>query len=81
MRARGRLDSHRQNGFFRGFGIRPFRGRVSSLQPPVTRAVRPNAGFFFFWERANGFLFKPGSAGHTRDLGFPTMSFFSGVVF
>jgi hypothetical protein len=40
MRARGRLDSHRQNGFFRGFGFFPFHERVSSLQPPVTRAVR-----------------------------------------
>ena len=39
QRARGRLDSHRQNGFVRGFGLPPFRGRVSSLQPPVTRAV------------------------------------------
>jgi len=38
-RARGRLDSHRQNGFFRGFGFYPFWERVSSLQPPVTRAV------------------------------------------
>jgi hypothetical protein len=27
-------------GFFRGFGLHPFRERVSSLQPPVTRAVR-----------------------------------------
>ena len=40
MRARGRLDSHRQNGLFRGLRFAPFRGRVSSLQPPVTRAVR-----------------------------------------
>jgi hypothetical protein len=36
---RGRLDSHRQTGFFRGFGFCPFRGQASSLQPPVTRAV------------------------------------------
>jgi hypothetical protein len=27
------------NWLFRGFGFCPFRGRVSSLQPPVTRAV------------------------------------------
>jgi hypothetical protein len=39
VRARGRLDSHRQIGNFRSFGFCPFRGRVSSLQPPVTRAV------------------------------------------
>jgi hypothetical protein len=39
LRARGRLDSHRQKGFFRGLRFAPFRGRVSSLQPPVTRAV------------------------------------------
>jgi hypothetical protein len=32
-RARGRLDSHRQNGFFRGFGFCPFRG--ASLVPPA----------------------------------------------
>ena len=38
-RARGRLDSHRQIGLFCGFGFCPFRGRVSSRQPPVTRAV------------------------------------------
>ena len=36
QRARGRLDSHRQNGFFRGFGFCPFRERVSSRQPPVS---------------------------------------------
>ena len=35
----GGLDSHRQNGIFRGFGFCSFRERVSSLQPPVTRAV------------------------------------------
>ena len=33
------LDSYQQIGFFRGFGFYPFRERVSSLQPPVTRAV------------------------------------------
>jgi hypothetical protein len=44
-RARGRLDSHRQIGFFRGFGFCPFRERVSSLQPPVTRAVSQHEGF------------------------------------
>jgi hypothetical protein len=43
----GGLDSHRQIGFFRGFGIAPFRERVSSRQPPVSptgtmsRAVSP----------------------------------------
>ena len=31
-----RLDSHRQKGLFRGFEFYPFRGRVSSLQPPVS---------------------------------------------
>jgi hypothetical protein len=39
MRARGRLDSHRQNGFFRSFGFCPFRERISSRQPPVTQTV------------------------------------------
>ena len=81
MRARGRLDSHRQIGLFRGFGLWPFRGRVSSLQPPVTRAVRRNAGFFFFWERANGFLLKSDNAGYAREPDFPAMAFFSGAVF
>ena len=32
---------------FRGFGFCPFRGRVSSRQPPVTRAVGPQAQFCF----------------------------------
>jgi hypothetical protein len=31
QRARGRLDSHRQIGFFRDFGLPPFRERVSSI--------------------------------------------------
>ena len=39
QRERERLDSHRQIGFFHGSGFCPFRGRVSSHQPPVTRAV------------------------------------------
>jgi len=39
-RARGRLDSHRQMGIFRGFVFLPFRERVSSLQPPVSRKER-----------------------------------------
>jgi hypothetical protein len=39
-RARGRLDSHRQNGLFHSLGFCPFRGRVSSLQPPVTQRAR-----------------------------------------
>jgi hypothetical protein len=38
-RARGRLDSHRQIGFFVALGFVRFVERVSSLQPPVTRAV------------------------------------------
>jgi len=33
MRARGRLDSHRQNGIFRGFKFFPFSERVSSREP------------------------------------------------
>jgi hypothetical protein len=38
-----RLDSHRQIGIFVVLGFFPFRGQVSSLQPPVTRAVgQPN---------------------------------------
>jgi len=36
-----RLDSHRQIGLFRGSGFCPFRGRVSSLQPPVSRQSTP----------------------------------------
>jgi hypothetical protein len=63
-RARGRLDSHRQNGFFRGFGFCPFRGRVSSLQPPVTRAVgRPT-------RRARGRLDSHRQIGFFRGFGF-----------
>jgi hypothetical protein len=58
MRARGRLDSHRQNGLFRGFGLCPFRGRVSSRQPPVTRAVRPSS------EPEN---YRPVAASHTTE--------------
>ena len=38
-RARGRLDSHRQIGNFRGFGFCPFGRRVSCLWPTVTRVV------------------------------------------
>jgi len=34
-----RLDSHRQNGFVRDIGFYPFRGRVSSLQPPVSHSA------------------------------------------
>jgi hypothetical protein len=40
QRARGRLESHRQNGFIRYFSFALFRGRVSSRQPLVTRAIR-----------------------------------------
>jgi hypothetical protein len=39
QRVRGRLDSHRQISFFRGFRFAPFSGRVSSRQPAVTRDV------------------------------------------
>jgi nitroreductase len=35
MRARGRLDSHRQIGLFLGFGFFPFRGRV--YVPPAVQ--------------------------------------------
>jgi hypothetical protein len=38
-RARGRLDSHRQIGLFRGFVAYPFCERVSSRQPPVSREL------------------------------------------
>ena len=40
MRARGRLDSHRFLAFFVALEFCPFRERISSRQPPVTRAVR-----------------------------------------
>jgi hypothetical protein len=53
QRARGRLDSHRKNGFIRGFEFYPFRGRVSPLQPPVTRAVGR------FIKKSNGSFFQP----------------------
>jgi hypothetical protein len=39
MRARGRLDSHRQNGFFVAFGFILFESESHPFQPPVTRAV------------------------------------------
>ena len=39
QRARGRLDSHRQIGFFVALGLDRFVGGTTSLQPPVTRAV------------------------------------------
>jgi len=42
MRARGRLDSHRQNGFFRGLRFSPFRGRIHV--PPAAG----NASPYFF---------------------------------
>ena len=39
MRARGRLDSHRQNELILALGFIRFVGESTSLQPPVTRAV------------------------------------------
>jgi hypothetical protein len=41
QRARGRLDSGRQIGFFVALGFIRFGGEPTSHQPPVTRAVTP----------------------------------------
>jgi hypothetical protein len=38
------------NWYFRGFGFCPFRERVSSRQPPVTRAVGPRRLAYVLYE-------------------------------
>jgi len=68
-------------GFFGFVGESRPSSRRYPLKGTMSRAVRPNAGFFFFRARANGSFCKSGSAGHARELGFPVMSFFNGVVF
>jgi hypothetical protein len=39
QRARGRLDSHRQNGFIVALGFIRFVGKSRPFQPPVTQTV------------------------------------------
>jgi hypothetical protein len=62
-------------GFFRGLRFAPFRGRVSSLQPPVTRAVS-RTRVFLFSARANALSSRSCNADLARELELPEMKFF-----
>jgi hypothetical protein len=58
QRARGRLDSGRQIGFFVALGFIRFGGEPTSLQPPVTRAVgrkSHNHSFVDYYEHVTNY--------------------------
>ena len=54
---------------------------VGSLPPPVMRAVRKNATFSFFGNMKMGLSSRSSRTDLARKLGYPRMSFISGVMF